>query len=283
MLDSVRIPQMKPQSAQDHTAKIDAVGRPALPLARRRAIADQLERDGAVTVAELERRFGVSSMTARRDLAELERAGLARRTHGGAVVPGFATHEDSFQHRVGVEVERKERIAAVAAGLVQPHETVFADSSSTAWYAVRALLARRIPVTLVTNAVPVMELASADDAAHVELNGIGGSLRRLTRSFVGPHAVRMAREHYADTAFLSVKGVMRDGILADADPLEAEVKRALIGHAGAPLLLADGSKLLARGFAAIAPAHALARAVVADATPAGLALLADADVDVLQA
>src|SRR5689334_2648878 len=171
-------------------------GRPLMAAARRREIADLLHTDGAVTVAALERRFGVSSMTARRDLAELERAGLARRTHGGAVVPGVAAHEDSFHHRVGVEVERKERIAAVAAALVQPDETVFVDSSSTAWYAVRALLARRVPVTLVTNAVPVMELADADDAAHVELIGIGGSLRPLTRSFVGPHAARMAREHY---------------------------------------------------------------------------------------
>ncbi|MGB2712129.1 MAG: DeoR/GlpR family DNA-binding transcription regulator [Conexibacter sp.] len=252
-----------------------------LPESRRRAIAGLLDRDGAVTVAELERQFGVSSMTARRDLAELERAGLARRTHGGAIVPGIAAHEDSFEHRLGVEVERKERIAVVAAGLVQPHETVFVDSSTTAWYAVRALLARRLPVTLVTNAVPVMELVSTAEHGHVELIGIGGSLRRLTRSFVGPHAVRMVHEHYADTAFLSVKGLTRDGVLTDADPLEAEVKRALIAHAETPLLLADGDKLLVRGFAAIAPATALARAVVADAARVGLAPLVAAEVDVL--
>ena len=54
---------------------------------------------------------------------------------------------------------------------------------------------------------------------------MGGSLRRLTRSFVGPFAVHTVLGHFADRLFLSVKGVTRDGALTDADPLEAEVKR----------------------------------------------------------
>jgi DeoR/GlpR family transcriptional regulator of sugar metabolism len=254
-----------------------------LPAARQELIADLLEHDGAVTVAQLERQFGVSSMTARRDLAVLARAGLARRTHGGAVAPGIAAHEDSFQHRLSIAVDCKERIAAVAAALVQPHETVFVDSSSTAWYTVRALLALRTPVTLVTNAVPVIELASGGDAAHVELIALGGSLRRLTRSFVGPHAVRTAQQHFADSALLSVKGVTDAGVLTDPDPLEAEVKRTLIANSERPLLLADAGKLRARGMAAIAPLEQLHGAVVAGAEPPELAVLRSAGLEVHEA
>ena len=55
---------------------------------------------------------------------------------------------------------------------------------------------------------------------------MGGSLRRLTRSFVGPSAVHTVLGHFADRMFLSVKGVTRDGVLTDADELEAEVKAA---------------------------------------------------------
>src|SRR4051794_41812411 len=55
--------------------------------ARRAAIVERLRVTGSVTVAELEEQFGVSSMTARRDLDGLERRGLARRTHGGAGAP----------------------------------------------------------------------------------------------------------------------------------------------------------------------------------------------------
>lgn len=52
---------------------------------RQQAILQLLETQGVVRVAELCERFGVSEMTVRRDLNELEQAGLIRRTHGGAV------------------------------------------------------------------------------------------------------------------------------------------------------------------------------------------------------
>jgi DeoR/GlpR family transcriptional regulator of sugar metabolism len=51
---------------------------------RRIEIAERLKAAGAVTIAEVGERYGVSRMTARRDLAELERRGVVRRTHGGA-------------------------------------------------------------------------------------------------------------------------------------------------------------------------------------------------------
>ncbi|ADB53227.1 DeoR/GlpR family DNA-binding transcription regulator [Conexibacter woesei] len=247
---------------------------------RRRSIVDLLDRDGSVTVAALEEAFGVSSMTARRDLSELERQGLARRTHGGAVLPGVAAHEDSFQHRLGVDTDAKHRLGAAAAALVAPHETVYIDSSSTCWHAAQAIVASRVPVTIVTNSVPVMELVGASDQANVELIGIGGSMRRLTRSFVGPHAVRTVQEHFADKVFLSIKGLSRDGTLTDADPLEAEVKRAMIGRAEEPVLLIDGSKLHTRGLAAITAVDQLAHVLVADASNEDVAALNAMGIDV---
>ena len=248
---------------------------------RRRAIADLLHRDGAVTVASLEEQFGVSSMTARRDLAELERQGLARRTHGGAVIPGVAAHEDSFQHRLGIDVEAKEALACAAMALVAPHETVYIDSSSTAWFTARALVELRIPLTIVTNSIPVMELVSTADG-NVELIGIGGSMRRLTGSFVGPHAVRTVLEHFADKVFLSVKGITAEGILTDADPLEAEVKRAMISRAEEAMALVDGTKFHTRGLAAITNADQLACVLATGATADDLASIRSAGVDVQQ-
>src|SRR5437868_136232 len=111
---------------------------------------------GAVTVAEVEELFGVSPMTARRDLAELERR------EGGP---------------------------------------------------------------------------------ELEVIGIGGNLRRLTRSFVGPFAVRTVQGHFADRLFFSVKGIAANGMLTDAEPLEAELKRTMIEQASDTVLLIDHSKL----------------------------------------
>ena len=62
----------------------------------------------------MEDRFGVSPMTARRDLAELERQGVVRRTHGGAVLPTVSAHEDSFARRLKTATEAKQRLAHAA-------------------------------------------------------------------------------------------------------------------------------------------------------------------------
>src|ERR1700753_1238929 len=122
--------------------------RPMRAMSRRSAIADLLRDSGAVTVTEVEARFGVSPMTARRDLAELERQGIARRTHGGAVLPSISAQEDSFAQRVDaasaqrsvLATDAKARLADAAVAMLTPRETVFLDSSSTAYFVARRIV-----------------------------------------------------------------------------------------------------------------------------------------------
>ena len=244
-----------------------------LAMARRSAIADLLRDAGVVTVTELEARFGVSPMTARRDLAELERQGVARRTHGGAVLPSISGKEDSFAQRVEVATEAKARLAEVAVGLLAPRETVFLDSSSTTYYVARRIVEIGLGVTVITNSLPVMEIIAASETPNVKLVGVGGTLRPLTRSYVGPYAVHTVRGHFADRLFLSVKGVTRDGVLTDADELEAEVKRTMIAQAEEPVLLLDDSKLGARGQNAIAAVTDVATVLAHGAPQSALAPL----------
>ena len=218
---------------------------------RRAAIVDLLRSTGAVTVAELEERFGISSMTARRDLADLERQGLARRTHGGAILPAISAHEDSFVHRLESATDAKLALARAAVSMLAPQESVFLDSSSTAYFVAQRILDQGLEVTVITNSLPVMDLIGTSSSPNVELIGVCGTLRPLTRSFVGPFAVHTVLGHFADRVFLSVKGVTPDGALTDADPLEAEVKATMIAHAQEAVLLIDESKLNARGLNAV--------------------------------
>jgi DeoR/GlpR family transcriptional regulator of sugar metabolism len=215
--------------------------------ARRAAIVERLRVTGSVTVAELEEQFGVSSMTARRDLDGLERRGLARRTHGGAVLPAFTAHEDSFASRLEVAADAKRALARAAAAAVQPGESLFLDSSTSAYHVARELLDRGVSATVITNSLPVMELVGAHPSAAIDLVAVGGMLRRLTRSFVGPFAVHTVLGHIADRLYFSVKGVTPDGALTDPDSLEAEVKRAMVAHSEQPVLLLDESKLATHG------------------------------------
>jgi len=230
---------------------------PLLAESRRAAILEMLRSTGAVSVTEVQSRLGVSSMTARRDLAELASRGLAQRTHGGAVIPSISAHEDSFSLRLEAETDAKIALAEVAARRVRARDAVYIDSSTTSYFVARQLLDANIELTLLTNSLPVMQLVSTQGSPNVHLIGVGGALRPLTQSFVGPHAVSMIRSHYADHAFMSVKALTSTGMMLDADQLEAEVKRTIISHAKQSVLLVDRSKMQARGLHAIAPAAEL--------------------------
>jgi DeoR/GlpR family transcriptional regulator of sugar metabolism len=254
--------------------------RAELPEQRQQRIALLVREAGSVTVAGLEKELGISAATARRDLAVLERQGKVRRTHGGAIPPGLTQHEDSFQQRLGEAVEQKKRLARAAATLLEDDETVFIDSSTTAYYAARRILAGTSGVTFLTNLVPVMDLFSTADPSGASMVGLGGIFRALTLSFVGPCTIHTIESYLADRAFISVKGITPDGYLTDINPLEAEVKRAMIRHAERPVLLADGRKFEQRGFSVIAHVSEVSLAVTADARQSNVEALEDLGVEV---
>ena len=147
-------------------------------------------------------------------------------------------------------------------------------ASTMTYYAARRLVETGLAATVLTNSLPVMELLFKEGGPGLEVIGIGGTLRRLTRSFVGPFAVRTVQGHFADHLFLSVKGIAQNGMLTDADPLEAELKRTMIEQAGESILLVDQSKLSTRELSVIAP--------IAEITTTLAAGLEDAEADTLR-
>jgi DeoR/GlpR family transcriptional regulator of sugar metabolism len=251
-----------------------------LPDERRRQISQRLRERGSVSVAALEAEFQISPMTARRDLDELERQGVARRTHGGAVLPGLSGHEDSFQQRLEVSVEAKERLAEAVLELLAPGEAIFIDGSTTAYVAARRIIRENLQCTLLTNAIPVMDLVAEVDAPRVELVGIGGTLRKLTRSFVGPQAVRSIDAHFADHVIFSVRGVTPDGHLTDPDALEAEVKRSMIRRARSAVMLVDETKFERPALTEIAAIGEIDVVLAAGVPEPALQPLVNAGVDV---
>jgi DeoR/GlpR family transcriptional regulator of sugar metabolism len=251
-----------------------------LPDERRRLIAQRLREHGSVAVAELEAEFRISAMTARRDLLTLERQGVARRTHGGAVLPGLSSHEDSFYQRLESSVEAKERLAEAAVAELAAGEAVFVDSSSTGYYAARLVVRRNVHCTLLTNSVPIMELVCELEAPQVEVIGVGGMMRKLTRSFVGPQAVRAIESHTADRVLFSVRGVSEDGQLTDPDPLEAEIKRCMLERARQATLLVDGSKFDRPALSVIGNVRDLNLILAADVPKNRIAPLLKAGLDV---
>lgn len=254
---------------------------PVVPAERRRMILELLRERGSISVGTVEERFDVSSMTARRDLALLAESGYARRTHGGAILPELAGHEDSFQSRLEQDTAVKSRLAKAVAETVTPSETIFVDSSSSAYFVVREILELGTPLTILTNSLPVMTLVGGADAPQIDLIGIGGTFRKLTRSFVGAETVRMIDRYFVDRIVFSVKGVEKEGLLTDPDPLEAEVKRAMITRARSVVLVAQSQKFNERGLNVVVPAGDLDMAYLCDPPAAGVQVLESAGVQVV--
>ncbi|MCX5199032.1 DeoR/GlpR family DNA-binding transcription regulator [Streptomyces sp. NBC_00249] len=194
---------------------------------------------GRVEVVLLAERFQVTAETVRRDLTALDRAGLLRRVHGGAVPAGRLGFEPDLTARESTAADEKDRIAAAALAELPAGGSVILDAGSTV-----ARLAAGIPVetalTVVTHALPVA--ARLADHTGIDLHLVGGRVRHRTRAAVDAWALRAYAEIHADVLFLATNGFTAEGGLSTPDLAEAAVKRAAIAAARRVVLLADSAK-----------------------------------------
>lgn len=192
-----------------------------------------------MAIADAAAALGVSEMTIRRDLAELEAQGVARRVRGGAMAVG----PQAFATRTQVAARAKARIATKLADLVPATGTVAFDASSTVMRLAGSLDAAR-DLTVLTNGPDTF--AALQGQAGVTPLLTGGRLDPQTGSLVGPLACRSAGQLLVRTLFASAAAVTPDGAY-EATLDEAEVKRAV--PAGQVVLAADASKLDGRAVA----------------------------------
>ena len=211
-----------------------------LPTQRRQAILTEVGERSAVAAEDLAREFGVSVETIRRDLRDLQRRGLLDRVYGGATRPAGRSSEGSFAARSTRNIAAKRAIAALAASLVEPGETIVIDVGTTALEVARALPAS-FRGRVLTNSVPAaLELAAREE---IEILLCGGQLRHGDAACSGAYAEAFFAEFYADRAFLGSGGVHPEAGLTDYYPAEVVVRRTIVAHTAASYVLADSSKL----------------------------------------
>ncbi|MFB8272042.1 DeoR/GlpR family DNA-binding transcription regulator [Streptomyces sp. NPDC055955] len=200
----------------------------------------RLARDGGrVDVLSLAEEFQVTAETIRRDLKALDRAGLVRRVHGGAIPAGRLDFEPDVAEREGTAADEKDRIARLALAELPEDGTVILDAGTTV-----ARLAAAVPLestlTVVTHGLPVA--ARLADHPGIQLHLVGGRVRHRTRAAVDAWALRAYGEIRADVLFLAANGFSAEHGLTTPDLAEAAVKRAAVGAARRVVLLADSAK-----------------------------------------
>ncbi|MFE9572189.1 DeoR/GlpR family DNA-binding transcription regulator [Streptomyces sp. NPDC006692] len=194
---------------------------------------------GRVDVLSLAETFQVTAETVRRDLKALDRAGLVRRVHGGAIPAGRLDFEPDLAERESTAADEKDRIVRAALAELPAEGSVILDAGSTI-----ARLAAELPLdsglTLVTHALPAA--ARLADHPAIDLHLVGGRVRHRTRAAVDAWALRAYGEIRADVAFLGTNGFGVAHGLTTPDLAEAAVKRAAIAAARRVVLLADSAK-----------------------------------------
>lgn len=207
----------------------------------------RLARDGGrVDVLSLAEEFQVTAETIRRDLKALDRAGLVRRVHGGAIPAGRLDFEPDLAEREGTSADEKDRIAKAALTELPTEGTMILDAGTTV-----ARLAAAIPLesslTVVTHSLPIA--ARLADHPGIQLHLVGGRVRHRTHAAVDAWALRAYGEIRADVAVLAVNGFSVEHGLTTPDLAEAAVKRAALTAARRVVLLADSSKYAQEHFA----------------------------------
>jgi DeoR family fructose operon transcriptional repressor len=196
--------------------------------------------NGRVDVATLADTLRVTAETIRRDLTSLERAGVLRRVHGGAIPVERIGFEPALATRDSVLIDEKERIAKAALAEVPEEGAIILDAGTTT-----ARLAHALPVdrelTVVVNSPVIATVLGT--RANVNVLLIGGRLRGRTLATVDDWALRPLADMYVDVAFIGTNGLSVERGLTTPDPAEAAVKRAMINAARRTVVLADHTKI----------------------------------------
>jgi DeoR/GlpR family transcriptional regulator of sugar metabolism len=244
--------------------QLPADSRHARQIARRQMIAEAVMAEGSMRIEDLTERFGVSLMTAHRDLDELVSRGLLRKTRGIVSAAPTSLIESSDVYRSSRQLAEKRALAAAAAAHVESGQAIFLDCSTTVLQ-MAPHLALKVPLTAITYSLGMMN--ALREMRDISLLGLGGQFYNWCNAFLGHLTIAEIRRLRADVAFLSLSAIT-DGLAFHQNPEMVETKRAMFDCAAKRVLLADHSKFGRRALHAMCPLEDFDVVIVDEATPA---------------
>ena len=222
---------------------------------RRAQLARLVVTRGFVRVADASVHFGVSDVTVRADLSELEARGLVVRVHGGAMpTSAIVAAEQSLETSRDRDAAAKRAIGIAAAQLVSSGESVYVDAGSTGLALAHALIDRRELHDLVVVTCSLTTALALEDALpRFTVIVTGGTLRPLQHSLVNPFAAPMLASLNLDWAFIGCNGIDVHAGVTNVNLPEAEIKSLAMARSRHRVVIADASKVGVVDLAVIAP------------------------------
>lgn len=207
---------------------------------RRNRIVQIINRDGAVRVSDLSRLFGISEVTVRNDLGELEKIDLLERTHGGAVRTNKSYYRLNVQERLAANRNEKLAIARRAAAMVNEGETVFLNSGTTNYYIAQCLRGVKSLLVLTNSPMAAQELGYTGDC---EVMLVGGSYNAPLSFTYGDDAVQQIEKYRANKFFFACDGIGAAAGIMTYNTHEVNVNRRFIENSATAIAVADYSKI----------------------------------------
>lgn len=231
---------MTPEKAVDifMAEKMPGDSRQARQLARRQLIVEAVVVAGSLRIEDLTERFGISLMTAHRDIDELVDRGLLRKARGVVSATSTSQVESSDIYRATRQLDEKRAIAEMAAGLIEAGQSVFMDDSTTVLQMTRFLPARA-PVTVITNSLPL--ITELKDLRDISLLALGGQFYHWCSAFMGQMTRRDIATLRADLFFVSMSAIT-EGSVFHQSAETTETKRAMFDSSARRILLSDHTK-----------------------------------------
>lgn len=209
---------------------------------RQQVILDMIDEHSIVKVSEFTEALGVTDMTIRRDLQELEDQDLLIRVHGGArklepngTMPFLELSHSQKRH---INPDDKAEIAQMIAQEIHDHETVFLGSGTTIEL-VYNYLQNLNYAKIITNSIYVFNQFKLDD--RFELILIGGTYRSKTGSFTGTITNDFVSSIHVQKAFIGVNAI-NEQLIFNANEDEGLIQRNVLDNARKRYIVADGNK-----------------------------------------
>lgn len=205
---------------------------------RRMKIFEIMQLQKTVEVGDLAKRFEVTTMTIRRDLALFEKQGLVTTTYGGAYLNQGAAIEPSFVLKTTQMKEDKVKIAQKAASFVNDGDSIIIDSGTTTYELAKCIAHKNI--TVITNSLPVVNYLK--DYEGITLIMAPGQYNDVSAGALSSLTIDFFHHLKADKAFISTQGFDKEYGASVPDMMDGDVKKALMTAAKETILLVDHTK-----------------------------------------